>query len=468
MARKRDAPRKKFSEDEIMVALVRHPDGATPNMILKYLGKSWDSLTRSEHQSFTSALGRLYRKRKALSIHVYIKFIVDKKLPYDIREKGHHTRLIFHKQYEDRFSEIRSEHNKWLETQSLPTKPYSIGKKYKERALPAVPSEPTTYQPRAVVEASLDKSREPTVEEQKAVLFEMFDHKCFTPSSGVYPREIATWTRLDDEIILIILQIGNKPHREEDKIFDQDIERRTWFLTPKGKQRVAELRFGSIDFMLDETIAGICLNKWNRKAIQFLAQNKTIEELAMTVGYVWDDPTILPEVARRYCIEEIDRMVKILKRYQIVEIEEHELLPGMTKIARIIDEERLHYIRYLALCIEHLHTLFVEDGESKSLLRSLIPRDREIEKSAEKVRFKSLVDLLKTGYFASPTPLQLVTKYIPNLSEPDPEAFEKMRSGFQKISEELSKETPYVIKKTGSQHWLLRRRKRRNLNSRRG
>ena len=461
MKKKSDDQKKKFSEDEILLVLVRRPDGATPNMILDDLGKSWDTLTRREHQSFTSALGRLYRKRKALSLHVYIKFIVDKKLPYDIRRKSHHTRLIFHKQFEDRFGEIKSEYDKWLETQPLPTKPYSIGKKYRERALSAVQSEPTTYQPRAVAEAALSKSREPTVEEQKAALFEMFDHKCFTPSSGVYPREIARWTNLDDEIILKILQIGDKPHREEDKIFDQDIERRTWFLTNRGKQRVAELRFGSIDFMLDETIAGICLNKWNRRAIQFLAPNKTVEELAMTIGYVWDDPTVLPEVARRYCIEEIDRMVKTLKRYQIIEIEEHELLPGMTKIAKIVDEERLYYIKYLALCIEHLHTLFVEDDESESMLRSLIPKGRSTEQRARaQVVFKSLIDLLKTGYFASPTPLQLVTKYIPNLSHADPEVFEKMTSNFQKLSEELSRDTPYIIKKIGSQYWLLRRRKR--------
>jgi len=459
MVKKHDDQRKKFSENEILLVLVKYPNGATPNMILKDLGKSWDSLTRKEHQSFTSALGRVYRQRKALSIHVYVRFIVDKKLPYDIREKSHHTRVIFHKQYEDRFKEIRDAYNKWLETQPLPTKPYSIGRKYRERALPAVTTEPTTYQPRAVAEASLSKSREPTAEEQKAVLFEMFDHKCFTPSSGVYPREIATWTKLDDEIVLSVLQIGSKPHREEDKIFDQDIERRTWFLAPKGKQRVAELRFGSIDFMLDETIAGICLNKWNRKAIQFLSQNKTVEELAMTIGYVWSDPSILPEVARRYCIEEIDRMLKILKRYQIIEIEEHELLPGMTKIVKIADEERLHYIKYLALCIEHLHTLFVEDNESESLLRSLIPKDKSIEKDKERVSFDSLVDLLKTGYFASPTPLQLVTKYIPNLSHPDLGSFEKMANNFEEISKKLLRDTPYIIKKVGSQYWLLKKKR---------
>lgn len=457
MTTKKGIQRKKFTEDEILLALVKYPDGATPNMILRDLDTSWDSLTRKEYQSFTSAIGRLYRKRKAIALHVYIKFIIEKKLPYDVKTKSHHTRLIFHKQYEDRFAEIKSDYNKWLERQPLPTKPYSIGKKYTERALPAVQSEPTRYQPRAVAEAALTKKIEPTVDEQKAVLFEMFDHKCFTPASGVYPREISRWTKLDDEIILRILQIGKNAHREEDKVFDQDIERRTWFLTPKGKQRVAELRFGSIDFMLDETVAGICLNKWNRKAIQFLGPNKTIEELAMTIGYVWDDPTILPEVARRYCIEEIDRMMKTLKRFQIIETEEHELLPGMTKIVRIVDKDRLYYIKYLALCIEHLHTLFVEDDKNKSLIRSLVPRDKQTEKTKEKATFNSLADLLKTGYFASPTPLQLVTKYIPNLTELDPEAFEKMRNGFQEMSKELSKDSPYVIKKIGSQHWLLKK-----------
>lgn len=133
----------------------------------------------------------------------------------------------------------------------------------------------------------------------------------------------------------------------------------------------------------------------------------------------------------------------------------------MTKIAKIVDEERLYYIKYLALCIEHLHTLFVEDDESESMLRSLIPKGRSTEQRARAQGvFKSLIDLLKTGCFASPTPLQLVTKYIPNLSHADPEVFEKMTSNFQKLSEELSRDTPYIIKKIGSQYWLLRRRKR--------
>ena len=114
----------------------------------------------------------------------------------------------------------------------------------------------------------------------------------------------------------------------------------------------------------------------------------------------------------------------------------------------------------LALCIEHLHTLFVEDDESESLLRSLIPKDGYVEESVEKVAFKTLVELLKTGRFSSPNPLQLVTKYIPDLKHPDPEAFEKMTTTFEEISEELSKDTPYIIRKLGSQYWLLKKRKK--------
>jgi len=447
---------RKLSEEEILPIIVRYPNGTTPNMILKDLGKSWETLTRKEHQSFTSTLGRLYRTRKALSLHIYVRFVADQNLNYEIEEKSHHTRLIFHKQFEEKFNEIKSQYYKWLEKQPLPTKPHSIGRKYGERALTAVQSEPSTYQPRAVAEASLSRNLEPNAEEQKAVLFEMFDHKCFTPSAGVYPREIATWTKLDDEIVQRILQIGNESHREEDKVFDQDIEKRSWFLTPKGKQRVGELRFGSIDFMLDETVAGICLNKWNRKAIQFIAPNKSVEELAMTIGYVWDDPMTLPEVARRYCVEEIDRMLKALRNYQIIDIEEHELMPGMTKISKILDDERLYYLKYIGMCIEHVHTLFVEDDESQSILRSLIPQYKKTETEG-RLAVNNLLDLLKTGYFASPTPLQLVTKYIPNLSQPDPETFEKMTNSFERTTTQLSKETPYMIKKVGAQHWLLQK-----------
>jgi hypothetical protein len=455
MTKKIGYEEKKFSEDDILLLLARYPDGVTPNMILKDLGKKWETLTRKESQRFASTLGRLYRKRQALSIHVYVKFVIDRKLDYEVDEKSHHTRLIFHKQSEDRFNQVKLDYEKWLETQPIPTKPYSIGRKYGQRALPAVTSEPTTYQPRAVSEAVLGVKREPTPDEQKSILLEMFDHGCLTPSSGVYPREIAKWTRLDDDLVLRVLQIGNQPHMEEDKIFDQDIEKRSWFLTPKGKQRVAELRFGSIDFMLDETVAGICLNKWNRKAVQFLAPGKTVEELAMTIGYVWDNPTILPEVARRYCVEEISRMLKILKRYQLIEIEEHELLPGMTRIVRIVDKERLYYVRYLAICIEHLHSLFVEDSKSVSLIRSLVPKNLAIAENGGKSSFNSLSELLKTGYFASPTPLQLVTKYIPNLTQPDAGSLRKMVDVFEETAKELQENTPYTIKKIGSQNWLL-------------
>lgn len=153
-------------------------------------------------------------------------------------------------------------------------------------------------------------------------------------------------------------------------------------------------------------------------------------------------------------------MVKTLKRYQIIEVEEHELLPGMTRITKIVDEERLTYIQYLALCIEHLHTLFIEDDKSESVLRTLIPMGRCPPKSTQQTAFKSLIDLLKTGSFASPTPLQLVTKYIPNLSQPEPYALEKMSSSFDKVADELPRDSPYIIKKIGSQYWLLKKREK--------
>jgi len=51
MVNKKSENSKKFSDEEISLVLVKYPDGATPNMILNELGKSWDSLTRKEHQS---------------------------------------------------------------------------------------------------------------------------------------------------------------------------------------------------------------------------------------------------------------------------------------------------------------------------------------------------------------------------------------------------------------------------------
>ena len=448
--------RKKFNEDEIELVLVNYPDGATTFMILESLGFSWNNLKRRESQSFASVLGRLYRKRKALSLHIYTKFIIDNNLPYDTPKNSSHTRIIFHKQFESRYEEISKRYFEWVEKQPLATKPYSIGTKYEDRSLVAVDSEPTTYQPRSVEEAKISLEREPTPDEQKVVLFAMFDRKCLTPSLGVYPRDISRWTNIDDSIVLKILQMGSQAREEYDKIFNQDIQRRTWYLTTRGKQRVAEIRFGSIDFALDDSIAGICLNKWNRKAIHFIEKGKTIEEIAMTIGYVWDDEKMLPQVARQYAIEEIDRMLKTLNRYAIVSIEQHELMPNMTKVLEIINEDILQIIRFLAICLEHLQTLFFEDQDNESLIRYFIPTD----KLPEKVRIQEFLDLselLATGFFSSPSILQLVTKYIPDLSEPDPKAFEKMEEGFALVSKKLEADTQYTIQKRGVRYWLMKK-----------
>ena len=449
----------KFTEDEVELKLINFPNGATPRAILKAFGLKWNDLTRGESQSFTSVLGRLYRKRKAFSLHVYTKFIKKFKLPHDIRKGSHHTRLIFHKQFGSEYERVRKQYYNWVEKQPLPTKPYSVGKKYDKRALVAVKSEPVSYQPRSVAEAKVSISRESTPEEQKTVLFSMYDHKCFTPSKGVYPREISRWTDIDDNIVLKILQIGRQAHGEQDKVFDQDIQRRTWSLTTRGKQRVAEIRFGSIDFALDDSLAGICINKWNRKAIHFLEKSKTIEEIAMTIGYVWDDEKLLPEVARRYAIEEIDRMLKTLSRHGVIAIEEHELMPGMTKISEIVKPDVIQILRYLALCVEHLQTLFLEDSDTESLVRSLVPLEK-IPDSVEGKQFSNLTELLTTGFFSSPSMLQLVTKYIPDLSNPDPEVFERMRNSFDSISNELSEKTKFLIVKRGARYWLMKQKDR--------
>jgi len=448
--------RKKFSENEIELVLVNFPDGATPLMILESLNLSWNKLQRGESQSFTSALGRLYRKRKALSLHVYTKFIVENNLSYKIPERSSHTRLIFHKQYESRYEEISKLYFEWAEQQPLATKPYSVGTKYDDRSLDAVRSEPVTYQPRSVTEAKVALERDPTPEEQKAVLFSMFDKKCLNPSSGIFPREISRWTNIDDAIVLKILQMGSKAREEYDKIFDQDIQRRTWFLTTRGKQRVSEIRFGSIDFALDDTLAGICLNKWNRKAIHFLDKGKTIEEMAMTIGYVWDDEKMLPKVARQYAVEEIDRMLKTLSRYGVIRIEQHELMPNMTRVIEIVKEEILQILRYLAVCLEHLQTLFVEDQDTESIIHTLIPKEKML-KPVKSKEYLDLSELLATGFFSSPSMLQLVGKYIPDLSEPDPEAFEKMGDDFVFISKKVEENTQFTIKKTGSRYWLLKK-----------
>jgi hypothetical protein len=450
---------RKFTENEIELVLLKFPDGATPKMILKEFGLEWDMLTRKESQSFTSALNRLYRTRKAFSYHVYAKFVRDNQLPYEMSEGAHHTRIIFHRQFEDRFNDLVQKYNEWIAKQPLPTKPYSIGRKYGERALETVKSEPTTYQPRAVEEAKVTTPREPTVEEQKAVLFAMYDNKCFSPATGAYPMEIAKWAKISDEqVVLKILQKGSQALEESDKVFDQDIQRRTWFLSVRGKQRVAEIRFGAIEFMLDESIAGICLNKWNRKAIHFLVPGKTVEEIAMTIGYVWDDSLVLPDVARRYCIEEINRMIKTLKRYEVLTVEEHELMPGMTKISSIKKPDILKLLRYLSLCIEHLHTLFVENENTESILRSLVPPDK-LSELKDQVNVKSLEDLLSTGFFASPSPLQLVGKYIPDLTAPDPAAIQKMVVDFNRIVGKPLGNTSYIVKQVGAQYWVLNRKK---------
>jgi len=450
---------RKFSEKELALVLANFPEGATPATILKHLGLSWDSLTRKEYQSFVSALKRLYGKREAIAMHVYNKFITDNSLPYEIPKEGHHTRIIFHKTYEGNFLETKQRYDEWLSKQPLPTKPHSIGTKYAQRALESIPSEPVTYQPRSVDEATIRIDRKPTIEEQKAVLFALFDNKWFTPTMSASVDQIASYAKIDDvALVLKILQMGSEALGEQDKIFEQEIAHRKWFLTQRGRQRVAEIRFGAIEFMLDESIAGICLNKWNRKAIHFVEPGKTIEEIAMTIGYAYDNSTVLPEVARRYALEEISRMIKVLGSYGIIRAEQHELMPGMTKVLEVQKPDVLKILRFLSMCVEHLHTLFTEDERSESLLRTLIPADK-ITGLKNNIQVRDLMDLLTTGYFASPTPLQLVTKYVPDLSNPDADVFEKMKRDFNTIGEALETNTEYAIKKLGDQYWLMKKRK---------
>jgi len=148
-----------------------------------------------------------------------------------------------------------------------------------------------------------------------------------------------------------------------------------YYLTINGIKIAESLMLKGLEFTEDSMEAYI-LNPIGRKVLHLVKRGVTVSLIAEKIGYNVEK-IFIPDIPRledenKYAKHKVFQCLDRLAKFNLIELSYHPTTEGSTKITKIMNYSTLEMIQWLAIFVELIPTLLVEDNECKSVLRKLL------------------------------------------------------------------------------------------------
>jgi len=144
-----------------------------------------------------------------------------------------------------------------------------------------------------------------------------------------------------------------------------------YYLTSVGSAIYKEKIYfnGKFSDLGDHEIA-ILINRIARKAIHVIEEGKTVLQIAEEIGYdmeSWSDSSEDITTAEERAITAVFDLLSLLETFDILELKHHFDIKA-TRVSKIKRPAALNLLQKIAILVEYIPTLLLEDNESKSPL----------------------------------------------------------------------------------------------------
>lgn len=187
---------------------------------------------------------------------------------------------------------------------------------------------------------------------------------------------------------LVLTYIANKMNRDQratDAVLLAMVRARLalkstaggYYLTREGRHAAEAVVLGGEEFTTD-TMEAFLLNPLGRKIIHVIEEGLTVNQIAEKVGYNVEatlyDETHHLEQQMEYSIEKTYHILDRMHRHGLIELRFHSQIQKSTIVVEIPNEKRetLEILRTIAILIEYIPSLLLENKTQYSILRRLL------------------------------------------------------------------------------------------------